>query len=1162
MSPHLLQPPRRHLGRNVLTLATALFLVTPACSDDPAADAGPDAGPDAAPDAAPIPPDATTGPDAETLADAEPPPDAGPGDAGTYSTLALTRAFTTDGRHLVLELSAAPSPGSVQEASFRVELEDGTPAGVDVTAADLAGTATVTLDLASALPRGATYRVSGEGLLGVDGLPISPANATTPILTTLHLALIWHQHQPLYVEPNGDYLRGPWVRKHAVKDYYDMTALVGAYPDIHVMVNLTPVLLYQLESYYLTRLAPFVDTVTNTIDTAGYLAQRPAGTTTPVTDPWVDMLLEPTPAPGALTEEQRGWFYEDIWSSFSISDVMIARFPAYEALRRKRDTAPQTFTQAELLAMKGWFQLAWFDPDFLRGPVTLPTGDVVDLSDLVTEDSSGSFTLTTPFTEATCQRLVVEEYKVLAAVIAVHRDLMYDPTTRTGQVEVMTTPFFHPILPLLHDSDLAKIAQPTDVMPSARFQQTEDARAQIAKAKRLFAEQLDGRSPTGMWPAEGSVAEAVVPLFQEAGLRWIATDRRVLERSTPPNQPIYSPYRLDSDTVPGDGGETTDELAIVFRDTELSDKLGFHYQGSTPDLNVADFMASLRKHQPRWGVDGLLTVILDGENAWEHYRFDNDAKGLLNGIYRELTAAQGRGEYRTVTVSEYLDGNPARGVLAHPVHELPELEPLWAGSWISASYSTWIGEEEENLAWDYLAGVRADLAALEAQGLTRPDPLAGPPPAGTPEYYEYRAWESMYAAEGSDWFWWYGTDQTAFGGDEPFDRLFIELLKDVYRNAQLAGYLVEVPDLAPILRVCVPPAGPMTGAPTIDGAFTPDDGHDPEVPNEWTIAGAGVCMDVDTGVEANPDDVLATYHHGLSADSVLLGLRMRDDLRARVGSDYQLRLYFSHKHIVSLVPETVEQDPFLAQTRLGDPLNFRAGGAAREVIVDLSHAVATASVAEVAGSAWGVPVAAPEIEVAAGIDVVELRVPYSTLHFTAGDPLELLVALTLAGRALDAAPNTGSIVLALDRTALVEVTFVLDCTGARLPLTAVKPIDNPPPPAGTGSAFIVGNKDALGQWSPNTVPMADDGVTHGDQQAGDNFWTFQLLIAPLEDVQYKYTIGSAGEGWGPTEEYPLTNRGFVVRDLDGDRRMVLRDVFADRPDPSGTLPGRTEITNP
>ncbi|MBI4817820.1 MAG: hypothetical protein HY791_16285 [Deltaproteobacteria bacterium] len=1092
-------------------------------------------------------------------------PDATPTDLGPVDTglppadLALLYAYSGDGIKVVAEFSEALAALSVEPGAFELQTA-GADIGVQITDIQVSG-ATVTMTLASALPTGDSYDVVALTVEGQDGSTLDPEHDRAPLHGKLNVAIIWHQHQPSYVDPKGDYLRGPWVRKHGTKDYYDMVAMVGDYPDIHVQVNLTPILLMQLENYYLARIGPFVDLTDDTVDVAGYFAQ--GNGTDPVTDPWIDLLLRPTPDPAALTEVERGWFYEDIWSNFSISEVMIGRFPAYQQLLNKRDAAPETFTQDELLQMKGWFQLAWFDPDFLRGPVTMPDGQVVDLSDLVTEQPDGKFVSSGPFTEEICQRLVVEEYRVLSNVVAAHRELIYDPVSKTGQVEVMTTPFFHPILPLIHDTELAKVAMPSAALPGGRFQRPEDARFHVNKAALEFQNRF-GQPVTGMWPAEGSVAEDVLPYFAQAGVKWLATDIRVLQSSTPPNLPNTTPYRIDLDGVVGDGGDATDELAIVFRDTAISDEIGFHYQGNPAARSVADFHQSLRRHTPIYGQDHLLSVILDGENAWEWYRQDNDAKGFLNGMYQLLTDAQESGELRTVTVSEYLSGNAARQVPAHPVSQLPELEPLWAGSWIDANYAIWIGEDEENLAWDYLIQVRSDLEGFESQGLLRPLDTDPVPAAGTPEWHAYQAWMAMYAAEGSDWFWWYGSDQTAVGGDEPFDRIYRELLSSVYRHAAAFGLATEVPDFPPILRVCIPPAGPIATAPLLDGQFDPDylDGN-LSTPHEWRDAGAGVCVDPDSGAAHLPDDVIEAWYHGVkTGDGVYVALRMSDDLTARLGTDYQVRLYFSQKHIVSLNPTQVEQDPFVTTTRAGTPITFAAGGAAREVTLDFSSGVVTASVAAADVSGWLVPVSDPTVQLALGARLIELRVPFASVSFQANDPLEMLMTITAAGEELDRAPNLNSLVLSPDRSTLVEVTLILDATGSRLPLEFVKPIDNPPPPEGTGRAFIVGNLPEIGSWVPNTVSMVDDGATLGDTFAGDNYWTFQMFLPPLTGVQYKYTIGTMGDGWGPTEEYPLTNRGFVVRDTDSDGKVVVRDVFADRPNPSGGMGALSTFDNP
>lgn len=1071
--------------------------------------------------------------------------------------IALQHSFSGDGSTVVAIFSEPLDAATVTPADFTVE-SDATVA-TQVTAATVSDDR-VTLTLDTPLDKSVAHTLVVADVRDAQSRRMLADKRRVPIAGTLHLGIVWHQHQPVYIDPRGDYLRGPWVRKHGTKDYYDMAAMLQDYPAIHLMVNLTPVLLMQLQNYYLDRIGPYVDLDAGSIDVNAYFSQRPAGVTTPVTDPWIDQLLTATPMPQDLTAEDRGWFYEDVWSTFSISETMIARFPAYKALLDKRDSKPESFTQDDLLQMKGWFQLAWFDPDFLRGAVSLPSGDSVDLSDLVVENTDGTFTLVAPFSEETCQRLVVEEYKVLANIVGIHKQLLYEPTSKTGQIEVMTTPFYHPILPLLSDTELAKVAMPTTPMPVNRFQQEQDARVHVAKAARMF-EELFGQPMTGMWPAEGSVAEAVVPLFAEQGVTWIATDRRVLEASAPADQPIYSPYRLDSDTEVGDAGASDDELAIVFRDTEISDKLGFHYQSRPPEENLADLVESLRRHSPAYGDERLLTIILDGENAWEHYVPDNDAKGFLGGMYATLEAAQLDGEFRTVTVSEYLSGNAARSVTAHVTHDLPELEPLHAGSWIGGNYSIWIGEEEENLAWDYLYQARADLISF---GLPRPAVDAPVPTVDSVEWHTFKAWESLYAAEGSDWFWWYGADQTAMGGDEPFDEIFRELLKSIYRHAQQAGVNTSVPDLPPIVRLCRPPRSTLVFPPTVDGEFVPDNAGDPKLPNEWTAVGAGVCMDIDSGAVHDVNDDVATYYHGLSANAFYLALDMNEDLQAKLNTDYQIRLYFSHKHILSLAEGTSEQDPFLATTRLGDDIRSDAGGAAREVVIDFSGGDAVAQIAAVSGGQWSPPSDAAEVTIGGPLvssSVLELKVPLALLNYQADDPLELLVVVSENDGEIDRLPNGNSLVLFPDRLSLVELTFVVDVRGTRIALDAVSNVANPPAPAGTGTVFIVGELPAFGNWTPNVVAMADDGDTYGDAVAGDNLWTFSTQVSPLTDVQYKYTIGGEGEGWGGTEEFPLTNRGFIVSDRNGDRQMELHDVFADRPAPSGSLADLTEVVN-
>ncbi len=600
----------------------------------------------------------------------------------------------------------------------------------------------------------------------------------------VYLNIIWHQHQPLYVDPGTDQLQGPWVRTHATKDYYDMAAMLKSYPNVHCNINLTSSLLHQLREYYVNRLKPFVDTKKNRVDTDALWKQWKGRT-----DPWIDLALKPTVE---FTKEDKDHLYRNVWNAFGMSEVMIERFPEYAALKKKLDVdqmpGGDLFTEQEMREIKFFFYAAYFDPDFFLGAIKLSDGSTCDLSDLM-EFRSGKYYLKKTIEESDCNRIVAETYKVMANIIPVHKELMYTSSTGKGQVEVITTPYYHPILPLIYDSELAKTCQPDDRHPS-RYSYPQDANAQIVKAVIMYTE-VFGRAPTGMWPGEGSVAQPVLSLLRKNGILWTASDVRVLSKSTPQNQPNTTAYMFPA-------GEKSASMALVFRDTELSDRIGFKYQTYKGEDAAEDFVQSILTFAPSKNEnDVLITVILDGENAWEWYREDIDGKEFLNALYRKLSRLYESRQIITTTTTEYLDGNKMRGIAPHPVDQLPPMKSLWPGSWINGNYDTWIGEEEENVAWEYLLRARRD---LEKSGIKQPDPKRAAPKSGSKEYYAYQAWEAMYAAEGSDWFWWYGTDQSAPAGDEPFDVAFRTHLDNMYKFARLAGSTIESPGFDPILK--------------------------------------------------------------------------------------------------------------------------------------------------------------------------------------------------------------------------------------------------------------------------------------------------------------------------------------------------------------------------
>jgi len=483
------------------------------------------------------------------------------------------------------------------------------------------------------------------------------------------------------------------------------------------------------------------------------------------TDPWLDLLVKPAED---FDESDRELLCRSPWGAFSINDVHIGRFPEFERLKTQYQSGVDGALSVQALReIKFWFVASCFDVSFLTGAVRLPSGHVCDLTDLVMRRPDGRFVARRKITERHCSRLLSEVYHVLANIVPFHRTLQYEPLTCTGQVELVTTPFAHPILPLLYDTETARRCQPSDSLPP-RYHSPEDAETHVLKAMHEYRRYFE-RSPYGMWPGEGAVSHESMSLYARSGVRWIATDQQILERSLPAGLSHFSPHALSTDWS---------DIVVFFRDTGLSDKIGFSYQTMSCADAVQDFvnhvMQSTRENDPS---RKLVTVILDGENAWEWYRSDHDGREFLNRLYGELDRLYESRELITVTPSEYIFGNLQRGVPPHPPASLRRIEKLWPGSWINHSFRTWIGTGEKNKAWAYLLQARLD---LERSGVPRPAADIEIPNPGTREWFAYQAWHALYAAEGSDWFWWCGSDPAVARTADVFDDAFRSHLRDVY----------------------------------------------------------------------------------------------------------------------------------------------------------------------------------------------------------------------------------------------------------------------------------------------------------------------------------------------------------------------------------------------
>jgi alpha-amylase/alpha-mannosidase (GH57 family) len=551
-------------------------------------------------------------------------------------------------------------------------------------------------------------------------------------------------HQPYYVDPVRQTALLPWVRLHACKGYWDMIWLVEQFPEFQCTFNLTPVLLEQIEQ----------------------LAQGA------VRDQWLEMARTPAES---LTGDQRRWLLEHHFRAHWAN--MVRPFPRYWSLLHKRGQKPDAariqqvtldFSTQDFRDLQVWFNLAWFGFAALR--------EYPELAELREKGRD--------YTESDKQTVLDCQQRILQTVIARYRDAQ-----ERGQIEISTTPFYHPILPLVYDTDFGHRCLP-GFIPPRRFSYPEDVRAQLELARAQYR-RLFGRDPVGLWPSEGSVCPELVPILAEQGWQWLATDEEILwhsvgQQKDDGRRQLWEAYRVEHDQQ---------EMGIVFRDRSISDFVGFSAARNTPAAAAEHVLGQLNDIAAATSsvsARSLCTVVLDGENAWEH--FADGGEGFLRGLYGGLLKTGQR--IRSTTVARHFAAFPPQ----------KSIRQLHTGSWINANFQIWIGQLEDRRAWDALGYVRNAVAEKVRQKALTED-------------QQRQAMQELYAAEGSDWFWWYGDD---FVTDD--DLVFDELFRTHLRNACLQAGLPPPPVLqVPICRSeTVGKAKPPTGllAPTIDGRIT------------------------------------------------------------------------------------------------------------------------------------------------------------------------------------------------------------------------------------------------------------------------------------------------------------------------------------------------------
>lgn len=505
----------------------------------------------------------------------------------------------------------------------------------------------------------------------------------------IHLAFLWHFHQPSYLDLAARRLLMPWVRVHSAKDYTGMAMLLEEFPEIRCTANFSACLLDQVLAY-----GEGVE------DEVLHLARKD---------------------PDLLGAEERKFLGRQLF--YAHPQRHIAVHPRYAELQQ-RERSGAEFTRAD-----------WIDLVTLNGLVWLHPA-VVEKDDAVQT-----------LIEKGREYSISERDAVLARHLELTRGVIprWKALRESGRVEISVSPYYHPIVPILCDGASSLQALPHVPPAPVGRELAPDAQAHVYRA-RARAGELFGGPPDGCWPSEGSVSPEACALLEAAGFRWFATDEEVLQSSVGGTH--LAPWFV--------GGE---RLQGVFRDRALSNLLGFTYKTWSAADAVEDFLGRLEWFN---GPDDRLVVVaLDGENAWEHY--ENNGVEFFRRLYRRLS---GHPKVRTVTVSEGIRRVPAAG----------RIERIWSGSWINRNFGVWMGHDEDRRAWDLVARVRRELSLV---------------PDDDRDEGVHKAWECLYQAEGSDWYWWFGDDFST-PQDAEFDALFRRHLSNACRFAGIP----EPPELA------------------------------------------------------------------------------------------------------------------------------------------------------------------------------------------------------------------------------------------------------------------------------------------------------------------------------------------------------------------------------
>ncbi len=562
------------------------------------------------------------------------------------------------------------------------------------------------------------------------------------------VVLCWHMHQPIYQDQCSGEFVFPWVYLHCIKDYVDMAAHLEAHPSARAVVNFAPVLLEQIEAYLVQ-------------------IERWRHSGVAMGDPVLAGLVN-----DSLPEPGSPGFLELMDKCLRANvDRIIKRFAAYKRLSelagfyRSRPDIQRYISRQFLADLLVWYHLGWMGETVRRNhPVVQGL-----------QEKGHDFSM--------------EDRLALLDVIA---ELMaslgprYRHLAQTGQVELAMSPWAHPIVPLMLDLGSAREAIPDIKMPKHTHYTGGAERViwHLQQGRQVF-HRFFGEDPVGCWASEGALSQQTLALLHQEGFQWSASGDSVIhnslklakERSALKHDPgIHQPFQF-----------AEEPLTVFFRDDGLSDLIGFTYADWHAEDAVGDLVHHMENiaEESRGGKTPVISVILDGENAWEYY--PENGYYFLDELYRVLA------NHASLRLTTY------QSLLKQPVCEPERLPHLVAGSWIYGTFSTWIGDPDKNRAWDLLCEAKQHFdRALDNGNLSAEQ--------------KDKARRQLGICEGSDWFWWFG-DYNPAAIVRDFEHLYRRHLTNLY---DAIGY--------PVPASLFQPLSQGGGEPVRGGAMRP--GHD------------------------------------------------------------------------------------------------------------------------------------------------------------------------------------------------------------------------------------------------------------------------------------------------------------------------------------------------